>query len=812
MSNIKKGSKLTVSTANGISRATSNNLGVLEISEPKMTDIGVMYGSSTAHLVIGATDVSGILQVGINQLGNTFISANTDNVPKDIIMQKYGGNLIVGGGTAVVKVGVQTDQPSSTFHINSTDGIIIPVGTDVQRPDPAYQGMMRYNTTTSQFEGYGSGGNWGSLGGVINVAQNTKISVAEPNADSSNNEIKFYTAPTGDIRPIAATLRMIIDSAGNVGIGGGASSSHKLYVYGDVRANAHTIASYICHEGDENTYMSFGHQTWNVVTNGVERLMVNSTGLGIGRTPSYSLDVNGAAYFRGTTYLTSSTYLNGTTYLGSNYLYRTTSAYDYFGFPGAGKFGVVTNGNWRFWIKDNGYVGIGTTDPDEKLEVNGNTKTVSIYMDDYVYHNGAGGGTLFGFSDINEYIVNVGGITTLRAYIDGGTADRRLWTPKALYVGQWSTGTNLIVNDHQVYKLGTHSCFFNYSGTGQTYVGNTSNKTNFVGSLYIGGIVGIGTNNPRYPLDVDKASTSTDYTYWNRGGFNDGAYFATASMGGYGGSNYGQSEIGDMDSGTNSTYGIGAKNIAAHFRNNIYVSNGAVLVSSDRRIKTNVVDVSDNVALEMVRNIPCRHYHYIDTISRGTNGTIGFIAQEVKEIYPMAVVEEKQFIPNEMRNFDGSWNNNTLYTDLSDCSGVTYRFYVSNDPSGNDPSGNDYGEIRKDVIGNGDNSFTFDTSYDHVFCYGKQVDDFHTLDKHKLFALNFSATQEIDRKQLQEIIKVQTIQTDLSNVNTTIQQQATTIQQQAITIQQQATEISTLETQIADILTRLSNLENPSSG
>ena len=32
-----------------------------------------------------------------------------------------------------------------------------------------------------------------------------------------------------------------------------------------------------------------------------------------------------------------------------------------------------------------------------------------------------------------------------------------------------------------------------------------------------------------------------------------------------------------------------------------------------------------------------------------------------------------------------------------------------------------------------------------MFCYGKSVDDFYTLDKNKLFALNFSATQELDK-------------------------------------------------------------------
>ena len=52
----------------------------------------------------------------------------------------------------------------------------------------------------------------------------------------------------------------------------------------------------------------------------------------------------------------------------------------------------------------------------------------------------------------------------------------------------------------------------------------------------------------------------------------------------------------------------------------------------------------------------------------------------------------------------------------------------------------------KEVVGNNDNSFTFDQSWNHVFCYGKEVDDFHTLDKQKLYALNFSATQELDKK------------------------------------------------------------------
>ena len=75
--------------------------------------------------------------------------------------------------------------------------------------------------------------------------------------------------------------------------------------------------------------------------------------------------------------------------------------------------------------------------------------------------------------------------------------------------------------------------------------------------------------------------------------------------------------------------------------------------------------------------------------------------------------------------------------DLQDVSGIKYRFYVSNDISDN--------EKMVELVGDENNCFTFEEKWENVFCYGKEVDDFHTLDKQKLFALNFSATQELDK-------------------------------------------------------------------
>ena len=63
-------------------------------------------------------------------------------------------------------------------------------------------------------------------------------------------------------------------------------------------------------------------------------------------------------------------------------------------------------------------------------------------------------------------------------------------------------------------------------------------------------------------------------------------------------------------------------------------------------------------------------------------------------------------------------------------------------------------ETKKEVIGNDDNTFTFDNSWNYVFCVGREINDFHALDKSKLFTLNFSATQEIDRIQQQQVLDI----------------------------------------------------------
>ena len=224
---------------------------------------------------------------------------------------------------------------------------------------------------------------------------------------------------------------------------------------------------------------------------------------------------------------------------------------------------------------------------------------------------------------------------------------------------------------------------------------------------------------------------------------------------------------GQVTSDNNTTRG----NICARFDS--VVAADSYIAFSDRRIKTNIMDVPDNLALQQLRNIPCRYYEYIDKLQNGLNKTIGFIAQEVKTVMPMAIIETQSIIPNVYKNINCTWTSNAdkfnmSSTDLLNVSGILYKFYVSNATDFSD-------EKIVEITGNNDNTFTFDAQYTNVFCYGSEVYDFHTIDKAKLFALNFSATQEIDRIQQTHITEIASLKSEVSTLKTENQQQQTKI-------------------------------------
>ena len=62
------------------------------------------------------------------------------------------------------------------------------------------------------------------------------------------------------------------------------------------------------------------------------------------------------------------------------------------------------------------------------------------------------------------------------------------------------------------------------------------------------------------------------------------------------------------------------------------------------------------------------------------------------------------------------------------------------------------------------NSFIFDVFPSNILFVGEEVDDFHTLDKSRLFALNFSATQQLDKNQRSQKEKIEKLEKKVNDL------------------------------------------------
>ena len=167
--------------------ATSGN-------EPTHTSGALANGSAEltwSQLAVAPLTFEDIEVLKIGPLGSLPVSINNDLRLANNVLSTDISDLILrpNSGKKVV--------------IDSTTTLVVPAGADADRGVPS-QGSIRFSTTTSQFEGY-DGVNWGSLGGVKDVDQNTYI-IPELSPGSNENILYFVNDNNNTLQLTTSSL------------------------------------------------------------------------------------------------------------------------------------------------------------------------------------------------------------------------------------------------------------------------------------------------------------------------------------------------------------------------------------------------------------------------------------------------------------------------------------------------------------------------------------------------------------------------------------------------------------------------------
>ncbi len=574
--------------------------------------------------------------------------------------------------------------------------------------------------------------------------------------------------------------------SGNVGIGKSVSTIYPLDVSGDINFSGSLYKDGVLFSGGGG-----GSSQWD--TSGTE-IYYDQGNVGIGMSdPEYTLDVSGT--------VKATTLFAGTIQTGSTIVIDTDLS------------SIIQYGNNTLVIDPVlGRVGIGTSLPDTKLEVVGDT-TINgrLYVDEIVLD----GETVLDLSGSDDFI-QFGSNNTLFADISNSRVGIGKSNPScALDVSGVIRASDIqIATSNLVVDTVEANLAITFGSLNTLYIDPTNDR------------IGIGTSLPRCttlqvndpvdnwytPFDV---SNCTSIIYGSSGsnptitgsvlnataaiiststyGRNKGASLAFGGRAyNYSGSyihmpfaritgtqqngrdNYGGDLVFEVNGDgqflfqeamrisssryvgigtTNPVYpldiGTSVSSVSLRTTSSIWASQ--FTTSSDKRIKTNIQELYDPQCLTMINAIEPKTYEYIDTASRGNNKVYGFIAQQVRSVLPPAVTIQKDFIPNiyclATRN-----GTQLILQDPSGEKDLSGLLQTGDNVKLYDTSNNPIQIIVESI--DSSNSFTFRRvsesdkllTDDEYFIYGKEVDDFHALNKDYIFTINVCATQELSRK------------------------------------------------------------------
>jgi hypothetical protein len=172
-------------------------------NEPTDTS-GNAFSNGSSQLTYFTTAVSTltfeeISEVQIDPLGFTDLVVNNEI--------RFSGNTISSTSQDIII----SPTGSQKVEIDGTSSLVLPVGDSNSKGNPV-QGSVRYNTTDSQFEGY-NGAQWGGLGGVKDIDQDTKIT-AETAPGADEDILYFFNESNNTLR--LSTTQLVFDTINTI--------------------------------------------------------------------------------------------------------------------------------------------------------------------------------------------------------------------------------------------------------------------------------------------------------------------------------------------------------------------------------------------------------------------------------------------------------------------------------------------------------------------------------------------------------------------------------------------------------------------
>jgi len=283
------------------------------------------------------------------------------------------------------------------------------------------------------------------------------------------------------------------------------------------------------------------------------------------------------------------------------------------------------------------------------------------------------------------------------------------------------------------------------------------------GSIYCAGRLGIGHSTPEVPLYVrDFVDQAIDE--------GSNAYYAFNTAGRVIGS-------------TTSTRISIISDQGIWIRGGDAGTGGRLWLTSDQRIKTNIVNLNTDKMMNIFRHLRPISFDYITNMKNNNKKHFGFIAQEVNEILPEGISLNKDVIPNNMMKGDIAKPSETdeppCFTLKPDDTDITlqYLLLTTDSPLKIDTAnpysstnvykfkiyGGDKWAKEHDIYIRSDYNVTDDKytyvfglkkeAYDVVireptlFVYGQYVNDLHILHHDTIYTVATAALQEVDRQQ-----------------------------------------------------------------